>query len=228
MHMTRKFTTVDSDATRHLTVSLREALPPHHWARFVADVIAPLEVSRLYARDGTRGGDPCAPELLLGLLFYGDASGGFRARMIDKATHESRPLRFLAGAWPPDHDPIAHLRKMFLPAGNDLWVQILLVAPAADVLQWGPISLDGTTRHADASTSHAGSDQRRLALAPQWRAAVDAWCARGEPAEQVSRPDGRIRAEEMARRQARLAHWAQAHAVVEARAPERDQAERPE
>jgi hypothetical protein len=69
MHMTRKFKTVTYEATLHLTVSLREALPPHPWARFVADVIAPLDLSSLYARYGTRGGDPFAPELLLGLRF---------------------------------------------------------------------------------------------------------------------------------------------------------------
>ena len=69
MDMTRKFKTVDDDATLNRTVRLREALPPNHLARFVADVIAPLDLSSLYARDGTRGGDPFAPELLLGLLF---------------------------------------------------------------------------------------------------------------------------------------------------------------
>jgi hypothetical protein len=69
MDMTRKFTTVDDEATRNLTVSLREALPPNHLARFVADVIVPLDWSSLYARYGTRGGDPCAPELLLWVLF---------------------------------------------------------------------------------------------------------------------------------------------------------------
>ncbi len=39
MGMTRKFKTVDYEATLNLRVSLREALPPHHLARFVADVI---------------------------------------------------------------------------------------------------------------------------------------------------------------------------------------------
>lgn len=50
MGMTRKFTTVDYEATLNLTVSLREALPPNHLARFVADVIAQLDVSSLYVR----------------------------------------------------------------------------------------------------------------------------------------------------------------------------------
>src|SRR6266571_4864069 len=67
MDMTRKFKTVDYEATLNMTVSLREVLPPNHLARFVADVIAQLDLSSLYARYGTRGGEPFAPELLLEL-----------------------------------------------------------------------------------------------------------------------------------------------------------------
>jgi transposase len=227
MHRTRQFKAVAYEATRNLTVSLREALPPTHWARFVADVIAQLDLSRLYARDGTRGGDPFAPELRLGLLFYGYATGVFSARLIEKATHESLPVRFLAGDLPPDHDTIAHFRTLLRPEVNDLCVPSWLLAQAADVLKVGNISLDGPKLHAEASTSHAVSSQRLLELAPQWRAEVDEVFARGEQAAQVRLPDGLLRADEMARRQARLATLAQAHAVLEARAQARYQAERP-
>jgi transposase len=228
MGRTRKFKTVDYEATLNLTVSLREVLPPNHLARFVADVIAQLDLGSLYARYGTRGGDPFAPELLLGLLFYGYATGVFSSRMIEKATHESLPFRFLAGDLHPDHDTIAHFRKMFLPEVKELFVQILLLAQATDVLKLGNISLDGTKLHADASKSHAVSYQRLLELEHQLRAEVDELFALGEQAEQVSLPDGLILADEIARRQARLANLAQAQAVLEARAQERYQAERTE
>ena len=146
--------------------------------------------------------------------------------MIAKATPESLPFRFRAGDLPPDQDTIAHVRQLFLPAVTDLCVQIWLWAQATDGLKLGNISLDGTTLHADASKSHAVSDQRLLALEHQLRAEVDALFARGEQAEQGRLPDGLILAAERARRQARLANLAQAHAVLEARAPARDQAER--
>ena len=165
MGMTRKFNTVDDEATLNLTVSLRDALPPNHLARFVADVITQLDLSSLYVRYGTRGGEPFAPEMLLGLLFYGYATGVFSARRIEKATYESLPFRVLAGDRHPDHDTIAHFRKTFLPERKDLFVQVLLLAQAAGVLKWGNISLDGTTIHADASKSHAVSSKRLLELA---------------------------------------------------------------
>ena len=205
MDMPRKFKTVDDEATRNLTVSLREALPPNHLARFVADVIAQLDLSSMYARYGPRGGDPFAPERL---LFYGDTTGVFSSRMIEKATHESLPFRFLAGDLHPDHDTIAHVRKLFLPEVKDLFVQILLLAQAADVRQLGQISLDGTKLHADGSKSHAVSDQRLLEFEYLLHAEVDTVFTLGEQEEQVSLPDGLILADEITRRQARLANLA--------------------
>ncbi len=126
--MTRKFKTVDYEAALNLTVSVREELPLNHLARFVADVIVQLDLSHVYARYGTSGGEPYAPELLLGLLFYGYATGVFSSRMIETATHESLPFRFLAGDLHPDHETIANFRKTFLPEVKDLFVQVLLLA----------------------------------------------------------------------------------------------------
>ena len=111
----------------------------------------------MYARYGTRGGEPIAPEILLGLLFYGYATGTFSSRKIEQATYESIPFRFLAGDLHPDHDTIAHFRKTFLPELKDLFVQVLLWAQTVGVLKLGNISLDGTKIHADASKSHAVS-----------------------------------------------------------------------
>src|SRR5713101_8744774 len=205
MGMTRKFKTVDDEATLNLTVSLREALPPNHLARFVADVIAQLDLSSLYVRYGTRGGEPFAPEMLLGLLFYGYATGVFSARRIEQATYESLPFRFLAGDLHPDHDTIAHFRKTFLPELKDLFVQILLLAQAAGVLKLGNLSLDGTKIHADASKSKAVSYKRLLELEQQLQAEVGELFARGEQAEESEARAGLVIPDEIALRQDRLA-----------------------
>src|SRR4030067_501134 len=114
--MTRKFKTVDYEATLNLTVSLREAMPPNHLARFVVDVIAQLDLSPVYARYGERGGEPLA------LLFYGYATGVFSSRKIERATYESLAFRFLAGGLHPDHDTLAHFRKTFLTEIQELFV----------------------------------------------------------------------------------------------------------
>ena len=225
--MSRKFTTVDYETTLNLTVSLREPLPANHLARFIVDVIAQLDLSRLYARYAPVGGEALAPEILLGLLFYGYATRVFSSRKIEKATYESLPFRFLAGGLHPDHDTIAHFRKTFLAEMQELFVQILLLAQTAGVLKLGNISLDGSKIHADASKSHAVSYQRLIELETQWRGEVHQLLTLGEQADQGERqlPAGLSVPDELALRQARLESLAQAKAVLEARAEERYQAE---
>src|SRR5712691_4247951 len=223
--MSRKFKTADYEATLNSTVTLRDCLPPDHVARFIADVITPLDLGAIYAHYGPRGGEAIAPEILLGLLFYGYATGTFSARKIERATYESMPFHFLAGGLHPDHDTIAHFRKTFLPELKDLFVRILLYAQEVGVLTLGNISLDGTKIHADASKSRAISYKRLLERDSQLRPEVDQLFALTEHAEQTEVPEGLVIANEIAFRHERLANLAQAKAVLEARAQERYAAE---
>ena len=75
--MARQFQRVDYNKVIHLTIRLDECVPPEHLARFVVEVITLLDLTAIYARYGTRGAPPYAPEILLGLLFYGYATGVF-------------------------------------------------------------------------------------------------------------------------------------------------------
>jgi transposase len=226
--MSRKFKTPDYEATLNQTISLREALPPSHLARFVVDVIALLDLSAVYARYAAVGGEAIAPEILLGLLFYAYATGLFSSRKIERATYESIPVRFVAGGLHPDHDTIAHFRKTFLAEIQELFVQILLLAQAAQVLKLGNISLDGSKIHADASKSQAVSYKRLLALEVQIRQEVGELLTLGERADQgeLSLPDDLVIPDELALRQERLANLAHAKAILEARAQDRYAAER--
>src|SRR5438046_546141 len=142
--MDRTFKTVDYQATLDVTVRLGDCLPPDHLARFVVDTVAQLDFWAIYARYGARGGEPYAPEILLGLLFYGYATGVFSSRKIERATYESAPFRFIAGNLHPDHDTLANFRKAFLSELKGLSVPVLLLAQEMGVLQLGRLSLDGT------------------------------------------------------------------------------------
>ena len=228
--MSRKFKTADYEATLDLAVSLREALPPNHLARFVVDIVAQLDLGALYARYAPVGGEAFAPDILLALLFYGYATGVFSSRRIEKATYESLPFRFIAGNWHPDHDTLANFRKTFLVEIQELFVQILLLAQAAQVLKLGNLSLDGSKIHADASKSQAVSYKRLLELEVQLRQEVHELFALGEQADQgdLPLPDGLVIPNEIALRQERLTNLAQAKAVLQARAQERYQAEKVE
>ena len=226
--MSRTFKTADYDATLDVSVRLGDCLPPDHLARFVVDTIAQLDLSAIYARYGTRGGQPYAPEILLALLFYGYATGVFSTRKIERATYETAPFRFIAGNLHPDHDTLATFRKTFLPELKDLFVQVLLLAQVAGVLKLGNISLDGTKIHADASKSKAVSYKYLLALEAYLHTEVEELFALGEAANQDDLPDGLVVSDEIAIRQVRLARLAEAKAVLEARAKERTALEQAE
>jgi transposase len=221
--MTRKFKTPDYAAVLRQTISLDEALPGDHLARFVVDIIAQLDLSCIYRHYAAAGGEAVAPEILLAILFYGYATGVFSSRKLERATYESLPMRYVASGEHPDHDTIANFRKTFLPELAELFVQILLLAQAAGVLQLGAISLDGSKLHADASKSKAVSYKRLGELEARLREEVQQFLALGEQVEsgECPLPEGWVLQDEVARRQDRLANLAEAKAVLEARARER-------
>ena len=61
----------------------------------MVDSVAQLDLSALYGHYGTSGGDPYAPEVLLGLLLYSYATGVFSLRNIERVTYEAVPFRFM-------------------------------------------------------------------------------------------------------------------------------------
>jgi transposase len=226
--MARRFKQVDYEESLDQTVTIRECLPPDHLARFIVGIIALLDLSVIYVHYAAVGGEAYAPEVLLGLLFYGYTTGVFSSRKIERATYESIPFRFIAGGLHPDHDTIANFRKTFLPQIIELFVQVLVVAREMGLLNLGNISLDGSKIHADASKSHAVSYGRLLTLEQHLRTEVEELLALAEQVDQGDLPEGLDVVVEIALRQERLANLAQAKEVLEARAQERYEAEKAE
>jgi transposase len=228
--MARKFRIPDYEATLKTPILLGEALPEDHLARFVVDIISQLELGKIYVGYAERGGEAIAPEVLLGLLFYGYATGVFSSRKIEKATYENLGFRYVSGGLHPDHDTIANFRKTFLKELEDLFVQILILAKLAGKLELGNLSLDGSKVHADASKSHAVSYGRLIELEAELRAEVGELLQLGEKADQgeVQLPEELVIQDEIALRKERLENLARAKAVLETRAKERYDAEKVE
>jgi transposase len=204
------------------TVRIEDCIPPTHLARFIVSMISELDLSAIYAAYGAKGGIAIAPEILLGLLFYGYATGVFSSREIERATHESIPFRFIAGNHHPDHDTIAAFRRRFLVEIQALFVQVLERAIAAKILVIEDISLDGTKIHADASKSQAVSHKRLGAIQSQLEFEVEALLKLSQPADGVENVE--IVAE-VTRRQAKLAQLSVAQTVLESRAQARYESE---
>jgi len=223
--MARRFKTVDYEQSGKQTITIDDCLPANHLARFMVEILALLDLSAFYGRYASVGGEPIAPEILLGLLLFGYATGVFSSRKIEKATYESIPFRFLAGGLHPDHDTIANFRKTFLSEIAAIFVQVLVIARQAGILKLGNISLDGSKIHADASKSHAVSYGRLLKLETQLHAEVEELLALGNKADQSELPVGLDIETEITFRDGRLVNLAEAKRVLEARAQERYETE---
>jgi transposase len=221
MAMARNFKRVDYEKSGQQTVSIDACLPSDHLARFIVSMIGILDLSAIYAQYGPVGGEPYAPEVLLGLLIYGYATGVFSSRKIEQGTYESIPFRFIAGGLHPDHATIAHFRKTFLAEFVEVFVQVLMVAHALGYLKLGNISLDGSKIHADASKSKAVSYGYLPQLEQRLQAEVEELVRLGEKADGGDLPEGLNLETEIALRQERLLNLAQARAVLEARAQAR-------
>ena len=221
--MARKFKTVDNEATLDMTIAIRDCLPPEHLAHFVVKIVKQLDLSCIYSQYGARGGEPYDPPILLGLLFYGYATGVFSSRQIEKKSYSSIPYIYIAGGLHPDHDTINTFRKDFLDEIKQLFVQILLIAQAIEVLELSHVSLDGTKIHADASKSKAVSYKRLLELEAQLQAEVEELFILGQQAEQTELPNGLNLVTEIAFRRERLFNLSQAKSVLKLRAEARYQ-----
>ena len=216
--MSRNFISADYEAVLDVKIRLGDVLAADHLAHFVVSIIKQLDLKGIYAGYSEQGGAAYAPELLLGLLIYGYATGVFSSRKIERATYEVVPFIFIAGGKHPDHDTINNFRSHFLSEVKELFVQVLLIAQAMNILRLGNISVDGSKIHADASKSQAVSYKRLLELDARLRREVDELFAL---AEQVEAVDGFDPNAEIARRQQQLVGLAEAKGVLELRAQAR-------
>jgi len=223
--MPRKFKTVDYGMILKQTVSIEDCLPPSHLARFLVEVISQLDLGSIYNEYGAKGGIAIAPEILLGLLIYGYATGIFSSRKIELATHESIPFRYIAGNLHPDHDTIANFRSRFLEQLEELFVQVLEMAVLAGVLQVEDISVDGTKIHADASKSKAVSHKRLEEKRVQLRMEVEELLQMGQQADRAKVLESIDIPAEIDRRNKQLDNLAEAQKALQHRARERFEAE---
>jgi hypothetical protein len=168
-----------------------------------------------------RGEASYHPELLLGLIVYGYATGVFSSRKLERASYDSVAFRFIAANQHPDHDTIAAFRRRFLPQIETLFVQVLGVAREMGVLKLGTVALDGSKIHANASRHSALSYEHAGKIEAQLQAEVADLLRKAEAADQADVPDGMSIPEELARREQRVAAIAKARATIETRAKER-------
>ncbi len=222
------FRLIDRDTGFLMPPSVDEWLPEQHLARFVVEVIAGLDLRAMTGSYRGSGEASYHPQLLLGIMVYGYATGVFSSRKLERATYDSVAFRFIAANEHPDHDTIAAFRRRFLQQIGTLFVQVLVLAREMGVLKLGTVALDGTKIHANASRHSALSYEYAGKIEAQMQAEVADLMAKAEAADQTDVPDGMSVPEELARREQRLATIAKARATIETRTKERHARERAE
>ncbi len=119
---------IDRDTGFLMPQSVDEWLPARHLARFIVEVIAGLDLRAMTASYCGSGEASYHPQLLLGMIVYGCATGVFSSRKLERATSDSVAFRLIAANEHPDHDTIATFRRRFLQQIGTLFVQVLGVA----------------------------------------------------------------------------------------------------
>lgn len=223
-----RFVPVDRDTAYLLPPSVDEWLPNDHLARFVVEVIEQLDLSDLVRQYAGRGSAAHHPQVLLGLLIYGYASGVHSSRKIERATYDSVAFRYVAANTHPDHDTLAKFRRRFLKEVEALFVQVLVLAREMKLLKLGHIALDGTKIDANASKHKALSWGHANKIQAQLRQEVQTLLALAESSDRAAIADGMDVPAEIARREDRLSAIARAKAKIEQRAAERHQGEQQE
>lgn len=220
--MSYLFKTYDRNTDYLLPPTLTDWLPKNHLAYFVVDIVEKLDLSELKQLYSPGGAKAYAPEILIGLLFYGYMVGVFSSRKIEAATFESLAFRYIAANQHPDHDTIADFRCRFLPQLEKIFLQILVIANEMGVRKVGSISLDGTKVKANASKHKALSWGYASQLEEQLKAEITDLFRQAERANQADNEDKGIHIpDEITRRENRLQAIDEAKKKIAARAQER-------
>jgi transposase len=223
-----RFRPIDRKTAYLLPPSVEDWLPEDHLARFIVEAMEQLDLAALTREYAGRGSAAYHPEVMLGLLVYGYATGVFSSRKIERATYDSVAFRYLAAGSHPDHDTLATFRRRFLDELSGVFLQVLELAREMKLLKLGTVSLDGTKIHANASRHSALSHGHIEQFEVQLKAEVQDLLEQAEKADQADLPDGINLPEELKRRQDRLAAMEQAKTKIEARARERFEREQAE
>ena len=167
-----EFVTIDRDTPDFLPASVQDYIPEDHLARFIVEIVDQLDLKSIDNQYSGRGSKPWPPNVMVGLLFYGYATGVFSSRKLEKATHDSLAFRFICANKHPDHDSINEFRKRFAKELEALFTQILTIAALMGACKLGKIALDGTKIKANANKNRALSWEHANKLEEQIKTEV--------------------------------------------------------
>jgi transposase len=231
--VSKNFRTCDLDQPFLLPPSLQDWLPENHLARFIAELMPGLDLSKIYGYYGRRDGRGRAayhPVMMVRVLLYGYCVGVMSSRRIERASYDDIAFRYLCADQHPDHDTISEFRRQHLLVLAQLFTQVLQLCDKAGLVKLGHVAIDGTKLQANASKHKAMSYNRMEEKEKQLRAEVEKLLAHAEETDAAEDAlygkgnRGDDLTGEMARRESRLKKIAEAKAALEQEAREHAEA----
>ena len=151
--MGQNFIVCDREQSFLLPPDVREWLPEDHFAWFVLDAVAQMDLAAFYGAYRADGHGRAAfdPGMLVAVLLYAYARGTRSSRAIERGCEEDVAYRVIAANQVPDHSTLARFRQRHQDALAGLFGDVLGLCAQAGLVQVAVIAVDGTKVHANAS-----------------------------------------------------------------------------
>jgi transposase len=203
-------------------VRLEDALPPEHPIHVFVDLVQGVDLSHFVIPPGPRGEKPYHPHALFGILAWGYLHGVRSARKLARLARQEATFVYLAGGGAPNYRTLARFRRDNATAFTAVFQETVVLALRLGLARLGHVALDGTKLKANTSKHKAMSygrmRQREAQLKEEIARLVEQAEAQDatEDQEYGVDSDGYSVAEELARREARLAKIRAAREHLEA------------
>ena len=151
--MPQNFRSCDREQSFLLPPDPREWLPEEHFAWFVIDTVAVMNLDTFYGayRADGHGRAAYEPSVLVALLLYCWSRGVRSSRRIERACVEDVACRVIAAHQQPDHATIARFVERLERALAGLFGEVLWLCADAGLVSVGVLAVDGTKVAASAN-----------------------------------------------------------------------------
>jgi transposase len=203
-------------------VRLEEALPPEHPVHVFVDLVRSVNLGHFVIPPGPKGEKPYHPHALFGILAWGYLHGVRSARKLARLARQEATFVYLAGGGRPNYRTLARFRRENTAACTAVFQEPVILALRLGLARLGHVALDGTKLKANASKHKAMSCGRMRQREAQLQAEIARLVERAEAQAAADDQEYRIDsdgdsvADELARREARLAQIRTARERLEA------------
>ena len=203
-------------------VRLEEALPPEHPVHLFVDLVRAVDLGHFVTPPGPKGEKPYHPHALFGILAWGYLHGVRSARKLARLARQEATFVYLAGGGRPNYRTLARFRRENAAAFTAVFQETVILALRLGLARLGHVALDGTKLKANTSKHKAMSYGRMRHREAQLREEIARLVEQAEAQDTAEDQeygidsDGYSVAEELARREARLAKIQAAREHLEA------------